>query len=118
MKTKALLKLSLITALIGTFLVIILANNLEPLIIEISNINENMIDEWVKIQGNVTNERNVGGLTILTIYDGSGGIRATLRKKTDVKFEGYEVVILGKIFEYKNEIEIEISKISINSYPD
>jgi len=113
MKTKNLLKLSLITALIGTFIIIILANNLEPRIIEISTINTKMIDSWVKIQGNVTNERSVDSLTILTIYDGSAGINTVLYKKTESKFEGKEVIILGKVMEYKQELEIEISKITI-----
>ena len=110
MKTRSLLKLSLITTLIGIFILIILSNNLEPEINDISSINEKMIDEWVKIKGNVTNQAEFDTLTILTIYDGTAGIRAIIYKKIE-NIEGHEVIILGKIIEYKNELEIEISKI-------
>ncbi|UZE93749.1 MAG: hypothetical protein IB618_03200 [Candidatus Pacearchaeota archaeon] len=112
MKTRTLLKFSLITTLIGIYLVIVLANNLEPNITKISDINENMIDEWVRIKGDVTNQRNINGLTIFTVYDGTAGIRAVIYKDVG-NFEGAEVIILGKIFEYKDEIEIEINKIEV-----
>lgn len=110
MKTRTLLKLSLITALIGTFIIVILANNLEPDISKISSINEKMIDEWVRIKGNVTNQRNIKGLTILTIYDGTAGIRAIMYRELKENLEGSEIIILGKIIEYKDEIEIQIEK--------
>ncbi len=111
MKTRTLLKLSLIIALIGTFVIVILANNLEPNISKISSINEKMIDEWVRIKGNVTNQRSTEGLTILTIYDGTAGIRAIMYKNMNEDLEGSEIIILGKIIIYKDEIEIQIEKI-------
>ncbi len=112
MKTRSLLKFSLITALIGIYLIIILANTLEPSIIKISDINENMVDEWVRIKGNVTNQKNIDGLTILTLYDGTAGIHVVMYKKIE-NFENSEVIILGKIIEYKGEIEVEINKIQV-----
>lgn len=112
MKTRSLLKLSLITAMIGIFIIVILADNLEPEIKNISIINEKMIDEWIKIKGNITNQQNINGLTIFTIYDGTAGIRAIIYKDTQ-NFEGSEVIVLGKIIEYKNEIEIQIEKMQI-----
>ena len=113
MKTKSLLKLALITALIGTFLVIILANNLEPSITKISAINERMIDEWIKIQGEVVDEMITNNLQILTIKDESASIRCVLREKTNSSFQNHDVMILGKVSEYKKELEIEISKIEL-----
>jgi len=110
MKTRSLLKLSLITTIIGIYLIIILANTLEPNITKILDINEKMIDEWVKIEGNVTSQKSIGELTILTVYDGTAGIHAIMYKEIE-NFEGSEVVVLGKIIEYKGELEIQIEKI-------
>ncbi len=115
MKTKSLLKLSLITALIGTFFIIILADNLEPQVIQIININEKTLDQWVKVQGIVTNQRTVDSLNIFTVYDGTAGIRAVLRRKIPetAALEQKEVEIIGKVIDYKGEFEIEISKLRI-----
>ncbi len=110
METRALLKFSLIVSLIGIFILVILVNSIEPEIIKISSINERMIDEWVKIKGNVTEHRVVEGLTILTIYDGTAGINAIFRKEIH-NIEGVEVTITGKIIDYKGELEIDISEI-------
>ena len=112
MKTHSLLKLSLITSLIGIYLIILLANTFEPDITKISNINEKMIDEWIKIEGNVTNQKNINDLNILTVYDGTGGIHAIMYKDLG-NCKDSHVVILGKIIEYKGEIEIQIEKIYI-----
>jgi RecJ-like exonuclease len=112
MKTRSLLKLSLITAIVGIFLVVVLANNLEPGTKNISIINEKMIDEWIKVRGNITNQHHINGLTIITIYDGTAGINSIIYKEMP-DLEGTEVIILGKIIEYKNELEIQIEKIEI-----
>lgn len=123
MKTHTLLKISLITAFIGIFMIIILSNNLEPKIKKISDINEKTIDEWVEIEGKVISQKNpsygtqgISGnsrITILTIYDGTAGINAIIYKKLNNNLKDHEVKILGKIVEYKKEIEIEIEKIEV-----
>jgi RecJ-like exonuclease len=113
METRNLLKLCLITALVGTFLVVILANNIEPETKTIDTINENMFDEWVKVQGNITQERDIEGLKILTVNDGTASINCVLRKNISYSFKDQRVEIRGKITDYKGDIEIDISKIKI-----
>lgn len=110
METRALLKLSLVIALISTFIIVILASNLEPETRKIETINEKSLDEWAKIQGNVTQERTVETLKIITVNDGTASINCILRQKSD-SFENKKVEILGKIIDYKGELEIEISRI-------
>lgn len=107
------LKLCLITALVGTFLVIILANNIEPETKTIDTINENMFDEWIKVQGNITQERDIEGLKILTVNDGTASINCVLRKNVSYSLKDQRVEIQGKITDYKGDIEIDISKIKI-----
>ena len=112
MKTKSLFKLALITAIFGTFVIIILANNLEPSTISISSINEKMLDEFTSIQGKVVDEQIFDKLHIITVKDNSASIRALLPKKTSTLLNK-EVAILGKVIEYRGELEIEISRIKI-----
>lgn len=112
MKTKSLLKLALITAIFGTLVIVFLANNLEPPTISISDINEKMLDEWVSIQGRVVDEQIYGNLHIITVSDESASIRALLPEKTSSFLEN-NVAILGKVIEYRNELEVEISRIRI-----
>lgn len=114
METKALLKLSLITALISLFIIVILADTIEPNLTEIREINEHRIDEWVKVRGNVTKQRSIEGLTILTIYDGTAGINAITRRKIE-NLKNLNVTIIGKIIDYKGELEIEVSEIKVDS---
>ncbi len=71
-----------------------------------------MIGEWVMIKGNITNQKTFGSLTILTVYDRSAGIRAVIRKDIG-DITNSKVIILGKVIEYEDEIEIQISKIKI-----
>ena len=113
MKTSNLLKLSLIVALVGTFLVIILSNNLEPNTKTIDSINERSIDEWIKVQGNITQETDVSGLKIITVNDGTASINCILRKNVSYSFKDHKVEIQGKITDYKGDIEIDISKIIV-----
>lgn len=113
MKTNSLLKLSLVVAILAILVIVLLANNLEPKTITISAINERMLDEWVKISGKVVDERTFENLKILTIDDGNATINAILREKENSSFLYQHVIILGKVIEYKNELEIEISRIEI-----
>lgn len=115
METRVLLKLSLVVALVSTFIIIILANNLEPNIKKIETINEKSLDEWVKIQGRVTQETDVETLKILTINDGTASINCILRKNpSKISFKDQQVTVLGKIIDYKGNFEIDISEIKIS----
>lgn len=113
METKALLKLSLIVAIIGTFLITILATNLEPRTRAIETINERNVDEWVKIQGNVTQERTIETLKIFTVNDGTASINCVLRGNKTGNIENMNVEVFGKVIDYKGELEIEVSQIRI-----
>lgn len=112
METRALLKFSLVTALISIFIITILANNLEPSIRKIDTINENNLDEWVKIRGTVTRQKEYETLKIITVNDGTASIDCILRVNTE-PLENKTVEILGKIVEYKGNFEVDIHEIRI-----
>ena len=112
METRALLKLSLVIALISVFIITILATNIEPPIRKINTINEKSLDEWVKIQGTVTQQREYETLKIITVNDGTASINCVLRYDT-APIENKTVEILGKIVDYKGDFEIDVSEIRI-----
>ncbi len=112
METRALLKLSLVIALVSIFIIAILATNLEPSARKIETINEKSLDEWVKIQGTVTQQREYDTLKIITVNDGTAAINCVLRFDT-VPLENKTVEILGKIVDYKGDFEVDVSRLKI-----
>lgn len=105
-----LLKLSFAIAILGTLAIIFLSNNLEPKAIEISSINEKMLDEWVKVSGKVVYSQNTNSLNIFTISDSTASINCIFRGNENVS-ENSVVEVLGKLTEYEGELEIDVSRI-------
>ena len=119
MKTRILLKLSLIISLIGIFLVLFLSNNLEPSVSNISSITSKELDNYIKIKGSIVYTQEIflndsAYLEILTIKDDSGSIESVFRKRVALHVN-QQVEILGKVSEYRGIIQIEASKIKIIS---
>ncbi|UCD20761.1 MAG: hypothetical protein JSW08_03235 [archaeon] len=112
MKTRKLLKLSLIVALVGLFILIILVNNVEPDSTAISNINERMLDQWVKITGEVTNSKEIstemGKLTLFTVQDYTDSISVVFYDEIELS-DNAEVT--GTVSEYEGQIQIIARKI-------
>jgi RecJ-like exonuclease len=108
---KNFLKLSLICSLIGLFLIIFLANYLEPAIKNISEIDERNLDEVVKVQGEIANILIYDTLTVFTLDDEAGKIDCVFYDNLPFT-KGQRIEVIGKIVEYKGKIEIEVSKIN------
>jgi RecJ-like exonuclease len=106
METRSLLKLSLIIAFLGTFALLLLSQNIEPKITKITNINEKMLDEWVKVSGRVVDGQDYGSLRIVTLEDDTASIDCVLNSDKNFSI-GSETEITGKVIEYKGELEIE-----------
>ncbi|MGB9707887.1 MAG: hypothetical protein ACPLXC_00975 [Candidatus Pacearchaeota archaeon] len=112
MENRALLKLSLVIALVSIFIITILATNLEPPVRKIATINERSLDEWVKIQGEVTQQKEYENLKIITVHDDTASINCVLRFDTE-PLENRTVEILGKVIDYKGDFEIDVSRLFI-----
>lgn len=112
METRTLLKISLVIALISIFILAILAINIEPSIRKIDSINEKSLDEWVKIQGKVTQQRDYETLRIITINDGTASINCVVRFNI-VDLKNKTVEVLGKVIDYKGNFEIDVSRLII-----
>ena len=100
--------IALITAAIGIIAIIFLSNMLEPKSSPISKLNSNMVGEYVKVSGSVSNIKQ-SKITSFTIKDDSSDIYAFSYDKLNMTPGEYELI--GKVNEYHGILEIEISKI-------
>lgn len=99
--------IALITAIMGIIAIIFLSNTLEPRERNISEINNRMIGEHVKVMGDISKIKQ-SKITSFTIKDNSSDIYAFSYDKINLSEGKYRVI--GKVNEYHGILEIEISK--------
>lgn len=116
-----LLRIALITALIGIIGLILFTPSIEVKKVDIKDITRSMIDEKVSIQGVITDIAQSSSKTnyFLTISDGKAKITLIIFEKQvseitsrnlDIKdFENNKVEVVGTITEYKNDLELILS---------
>ena len=116
-----LLKIALITALIGIVGLIIFTPTIEVKHVSIKDINRGMIDEEVSITGVITDIAQSSSKTsyFLTINDGESQIQLIIfesqvaeiqSKNLDIEdFKNRKVEIVGTITEYNSQMELILS---------
>jgi len=106
------LKISLIISIIGVFLLLLISNILEPKLIEIKNINKNLLDKKVRIQGEIINIKsyNNSDFQIISVKDKTGKIDITIDKILNLK-NNQTIIATGTITEYKQYLQIQADKI-------
>ena len=116
-----LLKIALITSLIGLIGLIIFTPSIEVKEVKISDINRAMIDEEVSINCVVSDVKSSKSASsyFLTINDGTGQMPLIIfesqiaqmqTKNLEIEdFKNKKVNVIGKITEYNNEMEIVLS---------
>ena len=116
-----LLRIALITSLIGIIGLIIFTPSIEVKKVDISDITRAMIDEKVCIDGVITDISESSSKTnyFLTINDGESQIRLIIFEKQvaeiqsrnlDIEdFRGRKVEVTGTITEYKSDLELILS---------
>lgn len=116
-----LLRIALITALIGIIGLILFTPSIEIKKVDIKDITRSMIDEKVSIQGVITDIAQSSSKTnyFLTISDGKAKITLIIFEKQvseitsrnlDIEdFENNKVEVIGTITEYKNDLELILS---------
>lgn len=112
MDEKNLLKVALICSIIGIFIIFIFADNLEPSLINISEISSSLIDQSVTVQGKIVSIKSSPSILIFDVKDDTGSIKVVAfdEKNSDLNKDQL-VEILGIVKEYKGFLEIEARKI-------
>ncbi|MFH0831744.1 MAG: hypothetical protein V1886_02665 [archaeon] len=109
----SLTKIALIISLVGTAFLFFLSGNIEPKLTKISGIGSSMLGQDVKIECQIASERFYSGMAILNAEDETGSIDVIAYGiDKNQTFLGKNVEILGRVKEYKGQLEIEALKIS------
>lgn len=126
MDENALLKVSLIFSILGVFLILFISESTNLPITKISDINEDKIDQKIKINGKITNVVDTPEIIITNIKDETGTITVIIFKNNETKifplnlFQNPEEIILknneiveieGIIMEYEGNLEINADEI-------
>lgn len=107
-----LLKISFAVSLVGILFLLFLQTQINPRVISIKNITEDNLNERVAVIGNITKVANFEekDFQILTLKDATGTIEVVSNSKIPLeKMEN--VVVIGKIQEYNNTLQINADKI-------
>lgn len=104
MKEKTLLKISIMGALIGVFVLYVISENIVIDESSISRIEEEQIGNDVKVKGVVKDVFNGEKLSIITISQPSD-IKVLLYDNVSVS-EGDYIEVIGEIDEYNGEREV------------
>ena len=109
--------LALLLSIIGIFIIVILAQTLEPKLIKVSDINKKMLDEYTKVQGQVIGIQKIKNQDyqrpkILITIKNQSTITVVWRQETNLT-KNQIIQVIGKVSDYQNNTQIEAQKIKI-----
>ena len=104
MKEKTLLKIAIISALAGIFILYLISDNIVIGEISISRIEEEEIGNDVKVKGIVEDVFNGESISIITITQPSD-MKVILFENVSI-VEGDYIEVIGEIEEYNGEFEV------------
>ena len=114
MKEKTLLKISLITSLVGILILLVILDKIDVSDSNINAINKTFLDKQVKIKGEITRITETPGLYIMNVKDNTGDIDVIVFKEEKLELEkGNIIQIEGQVTEYQGKLEIIAKKIVI-----
>lgn len=111
MKPKLNLKTTLSISLIGILLLLFLSETLTPKQINIGDINNKLLNQKTKVQGQIFNIRTFeeSNFQIISIKDNTGKIDITLDNPINIT-NSQNITVIGKITEYKEFLQIQADK--------
>ncbi|MEK6934452.1 MAG: OB-fold nucleic acid binding domain-containing protein [Nanoarchaeota archaeon] len=114
MDENSLYKLALVTSLTGLLILFTISESIEIKQYKISEINKKLLNKQIQVQGTITRITETPGLFIFDMKDKSGTITAILFKEENINItSNQKIQAEGKVIQYKNKLELEISKIII-----
>lgn len=105
-------KTALITAILGTAVLLFLSQNLEPETIKISEINSKMLEQQARIEGKIASLKTYETLATFVLADETGEMTVVAYNLgINQNLTGKSAIVIGRIKEYKGKLEIEATKI-------
>jgi len=116
------LKLMLLMALLGIFILILISKAVQPKTLDIAEITNSLLGEDVSVIAKITKiqEYNNDTFQVLTLKDSSGSIAAIANSKTGLKnriniTQNRSYLIKGEVQEYNSSLQINIDKIILKN---
>lgn len=114
MKEKTLLKISVITAVVGILILLFILDKISLTSVNIGNLTKEDLDKEIKIKAELIKITETPGLYLLTVKDFSGEMTVVVFKDEILELrEGDILEIEGQVTSYKDKIEIIAKKITI-----
>tara|TARA_Y100000310_G_C20633804_1_gene790096 strand:- start:944 stop:1252 length:309 start_codon:yes stop_codon:yes gene_type:complete len=97
----------------GISTLLLISNTLQPKSINISSITQNQLNKKVKISGEIISTRifEDSDFQIINLKDKTGNISITLDNPIPNLSKNQQLIVIGKITEYKNTLQIQADKI-------
>ncbi len=107
-----LFRLSLILSITGILFLLFLSNLLEPKLIAIEKIDYRMLNQKVKVSGEIFNIRTYekSDFQILSIKDETGKVDVTLNNILNLT-NNQEIIVIGGVSEYEQHLQVRADKI-------
>ncbi len=116
MNEKRLLKICLVTSILGIFLLLTIAEFSQQKFYQINDITEKQIDTQIKIQGTITKIKDLPGLLLFDLKDNTSKMTVVVFKDFQINLtRGQNISVIGKISEYNNVLEIIADEITIKN---
>jgi len=114
MDEKVLFKISLLSGLLGIFIIFLILERVDLNDSNIGSINLTLVDQEVKIKGYITNFKETPGLYLITIKDNTGEIPVIVFKENPINLSKNQLIeIYGIIVEYKSKPEVQAKTIKV-----
>ena len=114
MDEKILLKISLITSLVGILVLLIILEKIDVSDSNIAAINKNLSEKEVKIKGEITRIRETPAFSMINVKDDTGNIDVVVFKEENLELkEGDIIQVEGQVTEYQGKLEILAKRIII-----
>ncbi len=114
MQEKTLLKISLITSLVGILILLIILDKIDISDSNINQVNKTFLDKQVKIKGEITRITETPGLYIINIKDNTGSMDIIIFKEEKLELEkGNIIEVQGQVTEYQGKLELIAKKVVI-----
>ena len=108
----SILKISFAISILGIFLLLLIANIIEPKQTNISDIKLDDVNRKVKVRGQIDSIKNYETIKIITISDKTGKIDLIINSKNISLIKNQNITVIGRLTQYKGKLQIQVEKIN------
>ena len=102
---------SLVAAILGIILLLIISASYPPKLTNIGNINDKLLNKKVEVRGEIFNIKTYNNFHIISIRDDTGKIDLTLNSNQNFTSLS-NIIATGKVKEYKEFLQIEVENLN------